>query len=337
MSRKRSRSRVTPAQHRLMALAAVLFAAVVLTLAYRHIVRPPQPRPAQTDPAPAPAASVPPEEQDADQLALAAKAAHSVRKPDFYTVLVSGVDDGNGNSDTNILVAVDAQNGSIYGVNIPRDAKAVINGKSHKFNAAHNIGGMEQTAAVLSEQLGIPVDYTVEVSLRAFAALVNAIGGVDFYVPLDMDYDDPVQDLSIHFSAGMQHLSGEDALKVVRFRHNNDGTGYGSEDIGRMKTQQDFLRAVAKQTLRPANLTKVSEFARIFQKYVKTDLELGELAWFGQQAFSAGADNIQFSTLPGEWKSPYIYLDAEAVLELVNAHLNPYVEDRTAEDLRIPS
>ena len=66
MSRKRSRSRVTPAQHRLMALAAVLFAAVVLTLAYRHIVRPPQPRPAQTDPAPAPAASVPPEEQDAD-------------------------------------------------------------------------------------------------------------------------------------------------------------------------------------------------------------------------------------------------------------------------------
>ena len=196
---------------------------------------------------------------------------------------------------------------------------------------------MEQTAAVLSEQLGIPVDYTVEVSLRAFAALVNAIGGVDFYVPLNMDYDDPVQDLSIHFSAGMQHLSGEDALKVVRFRHNNDGTGYGSEDIGRMKTQQDFLRAVAKQTLRPANLTKVSEFARIFQKYVKTDLELGELAWFGQQAFSAGADNIQFSTLPGEWKSPYIYLDAQAVLELVNAHLNPYVEDRTAEDLRIPS
>ena len=104
-----------------------------------------------------------------------------------------------------------------------------------------------------------------------------------------------------------------------------------------MKTQQDFLRAVAKQTLRPANLTKVSEFARIFQKYVKTDLELGELAWFGQQAFSAGADNIQFSTLPGEWKSPYIYLDAQTVLELVNAHLNPYVEDRTAEDLRIPS
>ena len=109
MSRKRRRSRVTSAQRRLMALAAVLFAAVVLTLAYRQIVRPPQPRPAQEDPAPAPAASVPPEEQDADQLALAAKAAHSVRKPDFYTVLVSGVDDGNGNSDTNILVAVDAQ------------------------------------------------------------------------------------------------------------------------------------------------------------------------------------------------------------------------------------
>ena len=150
-----------------------------------------------------------------------------------------------------------------------------------------------------------------------------------------MDYDDPYQDLSIHFSAGMRHLTGAEALKVVRFRHNNDGSGYGSEDIGRMKTQQGFLKAVAKQTLRPANLTKVSEFAKIFQKYVKTDLELGELAWLGQEAFAVGADNIDFSTLPGKWTSPYIYLNADEVLTIVNEHLNPYVEDRVPADLNI--
>ena len=50
-----------------------------------------------------------------------------------------------------------------------------------------------------------------------------------------------------------------------------------------------------------------------------------------------GVENISFSTLPNEWRSPYIYLDPDATLELVNQYLNPYVEDRTMEDLDIPS
>ena len=271
--------------------------------------------------------------EDAAQEALRS---HLERKADFYTILVSGVDDGNGGSDTNILVAVDAANGYIYGVSIPRDTKAVFNGKSHKINAAYNIGGMKKLAEVVSDQLGIPVDYTVLVDLRGFEALVDAIGGVNFTVPVDMDYDDPVQDLHIHFTRGAQHLSGADALKVVRFRHNNDGTGYGSEDLGRMQTQQNFLKAVAKQTLTVSNLTKVDSFVKIFQKYVETDLSLGNLAWLGREAITIGAENIDFSTLPGDWKSPYIYLDQEETLALVNQYLNPYVEDRTAEDLHIP-
>ena len=261
---------------------------------------------------------------------------HLERKADFYTILVSGVDDGNGGSDTNILLAVDAVNNYIYGVSIPRDTKAVWGGKSHKINAAYNTGGMEMLADVVSQQLGIPVDYTVLVDLRGFEALVNAIGGVDFTIPVDMDYDDPVQDLHIHFTKGYAHLNGADALKVVRFRHNNDGTGYGSEDIGRMQTQQNFLNAVAKQPLTVSNLTRVDSFVKIFQQYVETDLTLGNLAWLGREAISIGTENIDFSTLPGEWKSPYIHLDKDATLALVNQFLNPFVEDRTADDLFIP-
>ena len=260
---------------------------------------------------------------------------HYERKPGFYTILVSGVDDGNGGSDTNILVSVDTETGYIYGVSIPRDTKAHINGKNHKINFAYNSGGMELMAQTVSEQLGLPVDYTVLVDLRAFQALVDAIGGVDFYIPVNMDYDDPYQSLSIHFSKGMRHLTGSEALKVVRFRHNNDGTGYGSEDIGRMQTQQDFLKAVAKQTLTVSNLTKLDSFCKIFQQYVETDLTVGNLVWLGGEAIGMGAENIDFSTLPGEWKSPYIYLDQAEVLTLINQYLNPYVEDRTAEDLNI--
>ena len=262
---------------------------------------------------------------------------HHIRKPDFYTILVSGMDDGNGLNDTNILVAVDAANNYIYGVSIPRDSKAVWDSKSHKINAVYNAGGMEKLADVVSDQLGIPVDYTVLVDLQGFEALVDAIGGVDFYIPIDMDYDDPYQDLSIHFTKGMRHLYGADAMKVVRFRHNNDGTGYGSEDIGRMQTQQNLFRALAQQTLTLSNVDKLDSFVKIFQKYVETDLSLGNLLWLGKEAIEIGTDSIDFSTLPGDWKSPYIYLDQEETLALVNQYLNPYVEDRVPEDLNIPS
>lgn len=274
-----------------------------------------------------------PEEQAAQE----ALRSHLERKGGFYTILVSGVDDDNGGSDTNILMAVDTVNGYVYGASIPRDSKAIIGGKAHKINYAYNKGGTELLASTVSEQLGIPVDYTVCVNLQGFTALVDAIGGVDFEVPINMDYDDPIQGLSIHFKKGMQHLSGADALRVVRFRHNNDGTGYGSEDLGRMQTQQKFLKAVAKKMLSFENLiSNPRKYAEIFGQYVDTDLSVTDLAWFGMQVLGMGVDKIDFSTLPNEWKSPYIYLDPDETLALVNTYLNPYVEDRTAEDLNLP-
>lgn len=311
----------------------LLVIAAGLIYAGAHIlIRQPEVK-AQEDPDPAEETEdLTQEEQDAAAAAAAALAAHTERKDQFYTILVSGCDDGNGNSDTNILLAVDAKNGYIHGVSIPRDTKAVWNGKSHKINAAFGSGGTEKLAEVIGDQLGIPVDFTVSVDLKGFVALVDAIGGVDFDVPVNMDYEDPYQDLYIHIPAGMQHLSGKEALKVVRFRE-----GYASQDIGRMETQQKFLKAVAQQTLTLSNLDKIPEFANIFNQYVKTDLTLGNLAWLGKEAISMGSGAISFSTLPGEWKSPYIYLDQDAVLELVNQYLNPYVEDRTAEDLNIPA
>ena len=88
------------------------------------------------------------------------------------------------------------------------------------------------------------MDYTVCVDLQGFVALVDAIDGVPFDVPIDMNYEDPYQDLYIHIPKGYQTLSGTNALKVVRFRE-----GYASQDIGRMETQQKFLKAVAKKML----------------------------------------------------------------------------------------
>ena len=98
--------------------------------------------------------------------------------------------------------------------------KAVIAGKNRKINFAYNSGGASLLAETVGTQLGIPVDFTVTVDLDGFIALVDAIGGVDFYIPVNMDYDDPLQGLSIHYQKGQRHLNGRQAMEVVRFRHN---------------------------------------------------------------------------------------------------------------------
>ena len=332
MSRRvRRRQRKQP--HTLQVfLIIVLVLLTVCVLVKAFFLKAPEQKAAEL-PAQSAASDTDSQQSPEEQAAQEALRSHLERKGRFYTILVSGSDDGNGNSDTNILVAIDTVNGYIYGTSIARDTKAVWNGKNHKINAAFGSGGMEKMAEVVSDQLGIPVDYTVSVDLKGFAALVDAIGGVDFDVPVNMDYEDPYQDLYIHISKGMHHLSGSEALKVVRFRK-----GYATQDIGRMETQQKFLKAVAKQTLTVSNLGKIDEFVKIFQKYVKTDLTLGDLAWLGKEAISIGADNIEFSTLPGVWNDhdKFIHLNKNDVLTLVNEHLNPYVEDRTADDLNIP-
>ena len=315
-------------------IVLVLLTACVLVKAF--FLKAPEQKAAEL-PAQSAASDTDSQQSPEEQAAQEALRSHLERKGGFYTILLSGLDDDNGGSDTNILMAVDTVNGYVYGASIPRDSKAIIGGKAHKINYAYNKGGTELLASTVSEQLGIPVDYTVCVNLQGFTALVDAIGGVDFEVPINMDYDDPIQGLSIHFKKGMQHLSGADALRVVRFRHNNDGTGYGSEDLGRMQTQQKFLKAVAKKMLSFENLiSNPRKYAEIFGQYVDTDLSVTDLAWFGMQVLGMGVDKIDFSTLPNEWKYPYIYLDPDETLALVNTYLNPYVEDRTAEDLNLP-
>ena len=262
------------------------------------------------------------------------------RREYCYNILVSGLDDDNGGSDTNILVRFDVPNKRIDLVSLPRDTLLHNEYRNNKLNFAYAKGGTELLMEQIENLLGIPVDFYVTVNLKGFIALVDQIDGVDFDIPINMDYDAPYQDLHIHFTKGPRHLNGQEAMEVVRFRHNNDGTGYGTEDIGRIGTQQAFLKAVAKQLLQIGNVKNIPALVDIFYTYVKTDLTTGNLVWLGNEALNIGTENIHFATLPGDGSGYYnkqsVYvLDAQATCDLVNEALNPYNEALTLEDMDI--
>lgn len=171
-------------------LSIVLVLLTVCVLVKAFFLKAPEQKAAEL-PAQSAASDTDSQQSPEEQAAQEALRSHLERKGGFYTILLSGLDDDNGGSDTNILVAVDTVNGYVYGVSIPRDSKAIIDGKARKINYAYNKGGTELLADTVSEQLGIPVDYTVSVNLKGFTALVDAIGGVDFDVPINMTMTTP--------------------------------------------------------------------------------------------------------------------------------------------------
>ena len=147
------------------------------------------------------------------------------------------------------------------------------------------------------------MDKYLLIDTDAIIEVVDAIGGVTFDVPIDMDYDDPAQDLHIHLKAGEQLIDGEKAEQLLRFRHNNDGTSYPSEygdnDIGRMRTQREFIQVTAKQLLRVENVTKVLNLMDIVFKNVKTNLDMETLKYYIPYIFKFNTSNIVSDTLPG--------------------------------------
>lgn len=258
------------------------------------------------------------------------------RREGVYTCVLTGCDEGSMRSDTIMLGCFDTANGAASLISIPRDTLVYYNGKNTKINTVYSHGGGEAVAQEVSELLGVPVDYYVSVDLEAFAAIVKTIGGVYFDVPLDMDYDDPYQDLHIHIEKGYQKLNAEQAVGVVRFRHNNDGSGYPSQDYGRVETQRKFLTALVSQAITVSNVAKVTDLIGILQTYVETDMPLDTMLYFATQAIGMDLGSaLTTATLPSEWKSPYVEVDDEKALELVNRLLPVYTEPITADIMDI--
>ena len=316
----------------LVALSAVIVGVYVV---WNLTVRPPE-IPQEPDPAP-PAGSGSQAAEPVEQEQPAGRQ----RREDVYNFVLLGRDRESANTDTIIVVSYDVANQKVGMISIPRDTAVNRDWrKDPKINGAYAGAGVDVLKEEIEQTFGIPIDYYIYVDLKGFVALVDELEGVDVYIPEEMNYDDPYQDLHIHFTKGPRHLNGQEAMEVVRFRHNNDGTGYGTEDIGRIGTQQAFLKAVAKQLLQIGNVKNIPALVDIFYTYVKTDLTTGNLVWLGNEALNIGTENIHFATLPGDGSGYYnkqsVYvLDAQATCDLVNEALNPYNEALTLEDMDI--
>lgn len=234
-----------------------------------------------------------------------------------FKCLVLGIStdlQGSSLTDTIMVASYNPNTQKATLLSIPRDTYTGKN--SAKATAYEKINALygrknrpDETLEAVNEITGLDIKYYAVVKTEALIELVDTIGGVTFNVPIDMKYDDPTQDLHIDLKAGEQLLDGDKAEQLVRFRHGNWDpktrtyptypAEYGDNDLGRMRTQREFIMQVIKQTAKVENIFKIGEILDVAKNNLITNIDFDVAKDYIPYIVEFDTANILTSTLPG--------------------------------------
>lgn len=265
-----------------------------------------------------------------------------------YNFLVVARDKVSGLTDVMMIINYNITDQSLSVMQIPRDTYIEIDDYYyHKINGAYTYflnsrrgetnadrAALRDVADLLENNLCIKIHYTAQMDIDGFSDIVDAIGGVDMYVPQRMEYYDPEQKLYINLFEGYQTLDGEKAEQFVRYRY-----GYPDGDIGRGNAQKLFMTAFVKKVLSSISITDVkviTDLATTVYDCISTDLTLNDLIFFGKNFIGFGGgervdlENVNMFTLPGTgfyYELSYYSLNKESTTDAVNKYFNIYDVD----------
>lgn len=218
--------------------------------------------------------------------------------PDLgYHALVNSFE---GLSDSMLLLRFDPNQDYVTVLSIPRDTQTLIPSRGvAKINEANALGGPALAAESVSNLLNdVSIDRYIRINIQGVEKLIDALGGLNVYVPEDMKYTDHSQHLYIDLKQGKQHLDGEKAIQFLRFRYD----AYG--DIGRVQRQQSFMRALVEQTLSPRTILRMPDILNVVRSHLDTNLTTNELIAIAGFAAQKNRSNIRMVMLPGDFNTP---------------------------------
>ena len=244
-------------------------------------------------------------------------------------VVVMGV--ANGLADSIMLCSFDPMDRDLDVVSIPRDTYVERKGHktsaSNKINSSYGRGGADSVVDSVVALTGVPVHYYVKVDYKAVKAIVDAIGGIKVTVPQDMNYDDPVDGLHIHFKEGQVVSKGEDIIKLLRYRKNNKGGGYKEGDLGRVKMQQEIVKLGIEKVLKGNVVSNFLKLQGPIKEYVETNMSPKQMMFYITKAQKIKKESISFRTIPGRADSinhlSFYVVNKEKMKEL----LEPIIEE----------
>lgn len=226
------------------------------------------------------------------------------KEKDIINFLIMGVDTNdlqsskNSRTDTIMVASLDKENNKVSIISIPRDTRVEISGRKYKdkINHAHVYGGVNLTKEAVEKLLKINIHNFITVDYLIIKKIVDEIGGVEIDVPMDMKYSDPYSDppLRIDLKKGVQVLNGDEAIQFLRFRK-----GYTDQDLGRIRAQQEFIKAMLKKMVNPKIIIKIPKLVDISLDYTETDLTKSEIIKYSLYGIKIKPEEIKMGTIPG--------------------------------------
>ncbi len=243
------------------------------------------------------------------------------KPPDRTLALVACTDKDSFRTDGIMLVDYNTINNQITVLSIPRDTKvtdipddmwevmvqnypiiAGDNRKNKKINSIPRYGneqGIEFLKRYLEDWLEIEIDYTAIFDLEGFRYIIDSVGGIEFDVPMRMNYYAPDQDFRIDLQPGPQLLDGAKAEQLLRFRQNSDGTGYARGDLQRIEVQQEFMKKFfEKVTSLDSIISNPKAYFTALTKYVDTNFTITDAVKYVGELKEIDVTNTKTYTLP---------------------------------------
>ncbi|MCI2425867.1 LCP family protein [Candidatus Acetothermia bacterium] len=219
-----------------------------------------------------------------------------LRAEERVNILVLGLDyvEGISRTDTVIVMSLSSQ-GEVSLLSVPRDLRVRFpDGTFTKLNIAYRRGGGELARQVVSDLLGIPIQFYLAIDFAGFARIIDLFGGVTLVVERPMYYVDRAANPPIHINiaAGKQTLDGATALDFVRYREPIHA------DVGRMKRQQQLLAALWKMDLHLQDFATIRELLRTARDHLQTNLSLIDMYDLARIVRTAQIGELRMAVVP---------------------------------------
>lgn len=227
-------------------------------------------------------------------------------------VLILGQDrmvDGNARTDSIMVAQYDYLNKRMKVVSVMRDIYAEIPGyRNYKINTAYSLGGPELLRKTLKKNLGIDIEYYAIIDFKGFESMVDEIAPNGLPIDVEKDMSDAI---GVSLKKGQHNLKGKEVLGYARFRHDDEG------DFGRVRRQQQVIKALKKEMTSFSAVTKTPKLAGIARGYVDTNLDDPAIFKTGASFILRGDKDVKTLVVP--IKDSYFqnsYPEVGAVLEI---------------------
>ena len=228
----------------------------------------------------------------------------AIKEKGDYTFLICGLDNAAENTDAIILFNFNVESNDASFVQIPRDTYADYSQSVKKINSIYPSAranglsqkdSMQRLSDFISDTLGVRIDGYVCFTLDALTRLIDAVGGVDIDLPTDINFTDPDGENRYSLPAGRHHLSGEQAVRFIRYRE-----GYALGDLGRIDAQKFFLRAFIDKLKTAISIKLVAKSAVKKDGGAITNIKISDLLGIALKLRNRIKEcNVRYANLPG--------------------------------------